>query len=463
MAWPFDNDDGLLNAGTNFLLGSQLGGAVNLGSAVTGVSQSDMPGLGPVLEGAGDYFMGPTNAAEAQAEAARQAQGHIQQGYDQALPGAENMAGWGYDDLTSYRNAVGSGAFQTNPNLYQTGQYQAQDYSGGAPGFNQFNPGAGPQYNQFGMGQDPGFNKFDPGQGPQFQGGPQSDFNFDYQESPGFQHALTQGLDAVKGRHSGQGSRFSGGMSKDLVNYATGAAAQDYGQQYGRARHAYESERGYGAGQANLANQFGQNQFQFGAGMGANQSNLANQYGQGAFQFGQNMGFAGNQAANQQGMQNFWNSANMGANQSNLANAADMNNYWTGQGMNQGESQFGANFNLGANQQNYGMFNQQNMQQAGLAGGLSNQGYNSMNNLNNMYINQGAALGNAALGIGNANASSAMAMQNTINPLLNTGAQIGGAMLGGGFFAPPTAGAVAPGQTPPPPPIPLPDPDYGNA
>jgi len=408
-------------------------GSATLGLATGGLAgNEDFGFVDNMLDAGSDYLRGPGRAAAAQQEAAKGAQGYVQDYGDRALSGYENVANMGMDNMNAYSNAVGSGQFGTDPSQFQTGQYGAQQYGQNAPGFQQFQQGQAPGYNQVNRGQAPGFDQFQRQQGPQFERADAGNFDFDYQSSPGFQNALQTGLSAVEGRHAAQGSRFSGGASKDLVDYATQAATQDYGNQYNRARGAFEADRGFGAGQANLANQFGQRQSEFGTGIDVGQSNMGNQanmnnywqgvgsdinqqqYGagmnQGNFQFGQNMG-------NQNNMM-----------QQNMNNQ----NYWTGQGMNQNENQFAANYGMNANQQNYNMLNQQQMQQAQMMGGLGDQGFQAQGNYANMQQGMGDSLANAALGVGNANANRAMATQNALNPLINAGVQLGGAALGAG-------------------------------
>jgi hypothetical protein len=50
-----------------------------------------------------------------------------------------------------------------------------------------------------------------------------------YQQSPGFQHALDTGLQALDRRRSAAGSFQSGGADIDAMTYATGLADQSYG------------------------------------------------------------------------------------------------------------------------------------------------------------------------------------------------------------------------------------------
>jgi len=411
---------------TNLALGTQVGGTMDaLDTSPQDIAEGDY-GI------AGDILGGPGRAAEYGIEGAQNAMDYVEGGYGQAITNMQPYADYGAADVNTYRNNVNQGIYSTDPGKFQTDQYNPQQWGGDAPGFNQFDPGGGPQYQQYGMGQDPGFNAFQQQQGPQFQGGPQDDFSFDYESSPGFQAQMDKTLGAIAGKHSAQGSRFGAGRDKESMDYAAGAVARDYGNQYGRARQAYESERGYGAGQANLANQWGQRQHEFGTGIDVGQSNMGNQYGQNAFQFEQGMGFAGNQAMNQQDMGNYWNAAGMN-NQNNMwANNMNNQNYWTGQGMNMQDQQFGAEFNMGANQQNYDQQNQQQMQQAGMMGGLANQGTQDMNSLNNMLINEGGAMGSASLGLSNAQAYGEMLPWNMSIQGINAVAGGAGAIMGGG-------------------------------
>jgi hypothetical protein len=382
-------------------------------------------GYGDEIAGAaGDYFMGDTRAAREQQKAARAAEGYVGEYGGQALNTTERMAARGMDDYDRYREGVETGQFQTDPIM--TGQYQPTQFGQG-PAFQQYNPGQDPGFQQFQRQQAPQYNAFQRQQGPEFQRADAGEFDFNYQESPGFQHQVDKALDAIGSRHSAQGSRFGAGRDKETIDYITGAAAQDFGNQYARARGAFEADRGFGAQQAGQENIFNQGRYQFGTGLDAQQQALANQAAMQNYQFGTGVDVGQQNLANQYGQNAFQFGANMGANQSNLANQANMQNYWNQQGMQQGENQFAFNANQAANLQNYNMLNQQQQQQAGLMGGLANQGYGSQVNLANMQMGQGEALANAALGVGNANANRALATQNTVNNAFNTLAQGAGA------------------------------------
>lgn len=55
---------------------------------------------------------------------------------------------------------------------------------------------------------------------------------FNFQQSPGYQFALNQGLDAVTNKASAIGGLQGGNTLKALTDYATGSASQDYQQQF---------------------------------------------------------------------------------------------------------------------------------------------------------------------------------------------------------------------------------------
>ena len=99
--------------------------------------------------------------------------------------------------------------------------------------------------------------------------------------------------------------------------------------------------------------------------------------------------------------------------------------------MQQGENQFAFGANQGANLQNYNMQNQQQQQQAGMMGGLAQTGMQNMVNLQDMQINQGTALANAELGLGNARANRQIAPASTANQMINQGTQLAAAIYGG--------------------------------
>ena len=396
--------DSLLNVATGGVSG-QIDSGTNLADTSLGTNTNqaynellDAGGMGSIEAGLENYFMADTKAAREQQAAAGRAKDAVMGGYGQAMGGAQDLADIGSQDFNQYAGNVRSGAYGTDPSQFQTGQYQAGQFGQGAPQFQQYSMGQAPQFQSFQRGADPTFQRADAG-----------NFDFNYQSSPGYEFAREEGLRGIEGRASAQGRRNTGGTQKEMAEYASNLAAQDFGNQYNRARGQFEADRGFGERQTGLENQFARNQYQFGTGVDVGQQNLANQFGQQGFQFGTNVGIG----------------------QSNLANQADINNFWNQQRMQQGESQFGFGANQGANLQNYNMQNQQQQQQAGMMGGLAQTGMQNMVNLQDMQINQGTALANAELGLGNARANRQLAPASTANQMINQGTQLAGAIYGG--------------------------------
>lgn len=69
------------------------------------------------------------------------------------------------------------------------------------------------------------------------------DFQFDYEQSPGYQFAKQQALDAATNTAAAQGMGLSGATQKALADRAAGLAAQDYGNQFNRALTQYQMDR----------------------------------------------------------------------------------------------------------------------------------------------------------------------------------------------------------------------------
>jgi hypothetical protein len=116
--------------------------------------------------------------------------------------------------------------------------------------------------------------------------------------------------------------------------------------------------------------------------------------------------------------------------QSDLGNMYANQDYWTGQQMGMGDRQFAQGANMQANLQNYNMLNQQNQQFENQMRYLSGLGPRAQTNLATLTFDQGTALGNAALGVGNATANRMMAPKNTINDTINTVTQGVGTVKG---------------------------------
>ena len=69
-------------------------------------------------------------------------------------------------------------------------------------------------------------------------------FNFDYEQSPGYAHLLQQGEQAVNRAGAARGDWGGTGTGKNLMRFNIGLAAQDYGNQYGRAMGEYRQQLG---------------------------------------------------------------------------------------------------------------------------------------------------------------------------------------------------------------------------
>jgi hypothetical protein len=73
----------------------------------------------------------------------------------------------------------------------------------------------------------------------------------DYQQSPGFQFALGQGLQAIENSASARGMTLSPNTQQSLAQYAVGLADQDFQQSYQNAYNAYTQN------QSNVLNSLG--------------------------------------------------------------------------------------------------------------------------------------------------------------------------------------------------------------
>ena len=417
---------------------------------------------GNVGSGIENYFMGPTKAARAQEAAAREAGDVMGAGYDTALDMYNPFAQAGLGDFQNYRDMVNQGQFRTDTDPFMT---NVQNYQRGAgPEFNAYQRGADPTYQSFNAspyptfspfqrGADPTFTKFERRNAPEFERAQSTPFEFNYQESPGFKHALEKGIGAIENRASRQGRRLAGGVNKEIADYVTGAVAQDYGNEFNRSRGVFESDRGFGERQANSANIFNQGQHQFETGIDVGQSDLANVFGRDNYQYGTNVDVGQSDLMNQANMRGHEFTTGLGFDDNRARNIFDQTNYQFGTGVDVGQSdlfnafnqsdyQFGVGAdqraidsanaaNLAANAQNFGMLSGENALMASLFGGLGTLGHSTYSTLPGMEIDRGEAIANALLNVGNAKANRAMATQNTLNPFINAGAQLGAAYLGG--------------------------------
>lgn len=85
-------------------------------------------------------------------------------------------------------------------------------------------------------------------------------FNFNYEESPGYQYAVDQGLGQVNRNMGARGLSESGAELKGLTRMATGLAQQDYGNQRQLAFGEHRARQGDRFGLANMGNRFNQQQ-----------------------------------------------------------------------------------------------------------------------------------------------------------------------------------------------------------
>jgi hypothetical protein len=139
----------------------------------------------------------------------------------------------------------------------QTGGYGGQPYNTGAKSGQQLTPGGGqqaatptaggpgaPGSQQIPVGGGVGPGAQIPGGGGSAGGlgGLFTPFNYtaaQYQQSPGYQFTLGQGLEAVNNQASAMGLSQSPNTQKALAQYAEGLANRDYQQAYSNAYQAY--------------------------------------------------------------------------------------------------------------------------------------------------------------------------------------------------------------------------------
>ena len=80
-----------------------------------------------------------------------------------------------------------------------------------------------------------------------------------YQQSPGYQFQLSQGLDAAKSAAMGRGGMGSGSTMTALNNYAQGVANQDYQTYLNRLQGVAQMGQASAGGVASAAGQYGAN------------------------------------------------------------------------------------------------------------------------------------------------------------------------------------------------------------
>lgn len=146
------------------------------------------------------------------------------------------------------------------------------------------------------------------------------------EQEPGYQFALTQGVNALENSATARGETFSPNTSVGIQNYGQQAAQQNYGNVYNRALGQYQQnyQNAFNTWSGNNQGALGNYQAQVQAGLGYGQLAL----GQGYF------GLAGNQQQFGQGLalnQNAWNQ-NFGLAQLGNPGAPNYAQYGQGQG-----------------------------------------------------------------------------------------------------------------------------------
>jgi len=160
-------------------------GDAGLGFATGGLAGNESFGfLDNIAEGAEDYLMGPTRAARAQGKAAEKGMAAQERMFQQSMATQKPWLEEGERHLRSLSQEVAGGGFDVDP-----GQFQ-----------------------------------------------------FDYQKSPSYDFMMEEGLRGVDRGAAARGNLQSGGTDIDLMRYAQGFAAQDYGNQFDRAYGQYADD-----------------------------------------------------------------------------------------------------------------------------------------------------------------------------------------------------------------------------
>ena len=328
---------------------------------------------GGVGDAASDYWYGDQRAADAQEDAARAGIASQERMFQQSMDAQRPWLEAGEKALKGLSAEVGRGGFDVDPGQFKYDPYQGKDF----------------KYDKFEGGEFKTPDKF---QREEFKG--IGDFNFDYKESEGYKHLLDQGVKAVDRGASASGSLGSMGTNVDLMKMGQGLAAQDYGREYNRQYGKYQDDysKAYGQYSDDYARDYGQYSDDYARDYGEFSDKYSRDYGQymgdRSFDYGKGID--------------------------------DYNRYSSERGFNYG--QFGDDYNRRLQQQG-GRYNRQ----ASMAG----VGQTAAGNVGNLSMRQGQNMVSGFNNLGNAQANSAMGMQNKINPFLNLGAKGLGAYLGG--------------------------------
>ncbi len=198
--------------------------------------------LGDIGTGIGDFLSGGgISAGRAQRRGINAAMGDVKQGYG----AAQGNINTGYDQAGQQLNQGFAGARGDLSQGMQSARGALSPLAGQSAG------AYGSLLGQYNSG------KFDPN-------------NFNFQQDPGFQFSLNKGLDSIRGSDESMGLRGSGNEQKALLDYATGAASQQYGDAFNRNANAVGQN--FNQGQSLAAPAFG---------LAGQISNLYSQEGQG--------------------------------------------------------------------------------------------------------------------------------------------------------------------------------------
>jgi len=180
-----------------------------------------------------------------------------------------------------------------------------------------------------------------------------------YEQSPGYEFLRDESLRGIQASAAAGGRLQSGGTLRELTNYASGLAAQDYQNQYNRLYQMANMGQQSAGAQSNLASQYGANMgnlynnlagnvSNIYSGLGTNMSNLAMQGAGAQTNLGQN--YANQAGGVMQGTAN--NLANLAVQggQNAAAGITNQSNAWTGFLNN-----IGSGINSGIN--NYMLYN----------------------------------------------------------------------------------------------------------
>lgn len=167
-------------------------------------------GTGSVKDGVGDAWNDVTgktasrDAAGAQVAATDKATQLQQEARDQALALNKPWYDTGVSALSDLAGGLKSGAFDM----------PEEKFAGSAPNEQFQNPG----------------------------------FNFNFQADPGYQFRLAEQNKSIERSAAARGGLFSGATLSDLAGRSGELASQEFGNAYGRARGAFESDRNFAYG-----------------------------------------------------------------------------------------------------------------------------------------------------------------------------------------------------------------------